>query len=177
MSKARQRPDDGLRAIIRKCLVGPHWTTIETGTVQGGVPDLNGLFASGFIRDGLRTPKLLDAAEVWVECKATSGWAVTFRPLQVGWLTTRVRYGGRAFVAVRRHGGGGKRTPPFDELWLVDGAYAGDLAVHGLREMNMDGLLGRWQGGEGKWDWKQFERALRLDRPARHVQVKPKKEL
>lgn len=167
--KQRQKPDDGLRAIIRRSIAA-HWTTIETGAVQGGVPDLNGLLPFGV---NLRPP-----VEVWLECKSTDAWAVTFRPLQVGWLTTRVRMGGRAFVAVRRrHGGGPRRGPPSDELWLVDGAYAADLQVRGLQDMALAGVLGMWHGGETGWNWPQFEAILRFDRGPRAVEVKPKKGL
>ena len=147
--------DGGLRQIFRKHLRDVHWCTIESPLTEGGIPDTN------FCADGV---------EGWIECKKTEGWAVTLRPLQVGWLLRRSRAGGRALVAVRRRCPAGPRSPAADELWLLAGAAARELKAHGLPRT--DGVrwrsppwppathLGRWAGGPRGWDWPAVRRVL-----------------
>jgi hypothetical protein len=69
----------------------------------------------------------------------------------VAWLSRRARLGGRCFVAVRRLNRGG------DELWLYPGSRVVELVERGLRS---DNLLGRWEGGPGRWDWDKVAEVL-----------------
>jgi hypothetical protein len=131
--------DDGLRRLFRQHLPGIDWTTIETGLVSPGVPDLNGC-ARG--------------VEFWVECKATKGWTVTLRPEQIGWLDRRTRAGGRTFVAVRRHRPASARRQPTDEIWLFSGTHARRLKLLGLRGL---APRARFTGGPTNWDWERLE--------------------
>lgn len=138
------KPDDGLRAIIRRNLNGWHWCTVETGGTQSGVPDLEGC------KEGIAA---------WVECKSTSGWAVRMRPFQIGWHLQRARVGGRSFVAIRRRcPAGPRRGRAVDELWLVAGCHAGVLSEKGLREVP---VLGIWPDGPESWKWGQVDALLR----------------
>jgi hypothetical protein len=133
----RNKPDDGLRALLRKHLPQMHWTTVETGMTQAGVPD------SEFCYRGVQG---------WIECKATRGYAVRFAPFQLGWHLQRARQGGRSFIAVRRRTAEGvRRGAPRDELWLYAGGVAAHLAGGGLRTVQP---LGVWHGGpQGGWVW------------------------
>lgn len=119
-------------------------TTIETGMVTQGVPDLNYISDSG--------------VEGWVECKATKGFAVVFKPMQVGWHERRYRFGGRTWIAVRRRTRGGPRSgAPVDELYLVPGCYVIELRDEGLdcgRAIFMGG------GGPAQWNWTDVRRHL-----------------
>jgi hypothetical protein len=145
--------DDGLRALVRKHAPKVHWTTIETGLVQRGVPDLHGCW---------------QGADLWLECKAVKrGWAVKMRPEQTAWHLRRARCGGRSWVLVRR------RVAGADELWVVAGWASAALQQRGLppwacptpglplppgeREGLPSGaLLGAWAGGAAGWPWGQL---------------------
>lgn len=144
--KRKQAPDNGLRPIIRGNLRdGMWWTTIETGLVTQGVPDLN------FISDG--------AVEGWIECKATKAWAVVFKPLQIGWHERRRRMGGRTWIAVRRQTRGGVRSgDTVDELYLVPGRYVEDLANNGLDGCAHVYYMGA--GGPAGWKWTDVRRHI-----------------
>lgn len=134
--------DGGLRPLFRTHMPSAQWTTIETGSVSGGVPD------SEFCFDG--------AVQGWMEYKACrTGWAVRVRPAQVAWLARRARYGGRCWVAVRRLGGGS-----CDELWLFPGAAAGALKEGGLQG-SAQYRVGYWYGGPAQWNWAQIEETIR----------------
>ena len=141
--KTRQKADNNLRPEIRSHnRVGMWWTTIETGLVTQGVPDLN------YIADG--------GIEGWVECKATDGWAVKFQPMQVGWHERRYRMGGRTWIAIRRQSRGGPRSgPAVDELYMVPGAFVIELRDEGVN-CGRARFLGA--GGPGAWDWDEFRR-------------------
>lgn len=153
-----QKPDDGLRAIIRQhmpthqgCPV--QWVTIETGMTQGGVPDMHGTCRSH---------------ATWVECKATDAWKFTIRDLQVGFARVNWACGGRLFYAVRRRP---LRAQEYgqDQLWVISGKYLDHLLQYGLRNAHayeVDGsgvargahLLGR--AGPASWDWERFGNLL-----------------
>jgi hypothetical protein len=122
--------DGGLRPLMREHLADGDWVAVETGATAGGVPDSNFCFSPG--------------VEGWVEHKKTSGWKVKFRPAQVGWISRRVRKGGRVFVAVRRTNGAS------DQLYLVEGRHVEALADGGLRAVPH---VGMWDGGPAAWDW------------------------
>lgn len=116
--------------------------------VEQGVPDINVIVR----------PQSGDAAvpglETWIECKQTDAWAVKFRAAQVGWITTRCRYGGRVLVFVRRR----RKKEGVDELRVVDGQYVRELAQYGLKNVPHALVTG---GGPGRWDWAAVERLLR----------------
>lgn len=128
-----------------KLRVGFHWQSIETGSTGLGIPDSN------FCCDGI---------EGWVEFKQTEGWAVGLTTEQIGWHMTRARRGGSTFVAVRRkHGGGPRKGPPADQLWLYGGDSASDLGRAGLNDTSVP-WLGMWDGGPAAWDWDHVRRLL-----------------
>jgi hypothetical protein len=126
--------DGNLRLLFRQNLPEMHWQSVETGAVGPGVPDSNYCYKG---------------AEGWVEFKVTSGWAVTLRPAQIGWLLRRARAGGRVFVAVRQR----------DTLWLAAGGAAVALREAGLRGAP---TLGHWEGGPSQWPWTKIRRLLTL---------------
>jgi hypothetical protein len=133
----RAAPDDGLRGVLVRGIVGPHWQPIELGLRAAGVPDLSGCW---------------DGTEVWIECKSARHWEVSLRPGQIGWILRRTRAGGRCVVAVRR------RVADADELWIFAGERVRELRLQGLRERV--GLLGYWRGGPAEWAWPHVRRAL-----------------
>jgi hypothetical protein len=120
--------DGGLRKIFRSQLPQVHWTSIETGLAQGGVPDMHGTWKG---------------KSFWIENKRARGLEVSLRPSQIGWLLRNARNGGRAFIAVRKG----------DVLWLVPGAVARKVARCGLSAATGAALAGRWPGGPARWPW------------------------
>lgn len=132
------KTDGGLRSLFRENMRdGIMWTSVETGMTAGGVPDSNFL-----TRDGV---------EGWVEFKQTNKNSVVFQPGQIGWLTRRARYGGRAFVAVRfRHEGGPRKGPPADELRIYGAADAPALQSGGMAAAHP---LLQTGGGPARWRW------------------------
>ena len=110
--------DDGLRPLICRNLRTVDWQSIESGLTGLGIPDLNGC---------------VDGHEFWVECKATSAWAVAIDTEQIMWAERRIRHGGRVFLAVRRrHDGGPRKGPAVDELWFFWGGHTRHVAQYGL---------------------------------------------
>ena len=130
------RSDGDLRRLFRANLPAVHWATIETGTTEPGVPDLNGCFRRH---------------EFWIECKQTGGWAVNFRPDQIGWIERRMRSGGRVFIAVRRRCEAGARREAADELYIYSGAVIISLAERGLKNV---GPLAFYREGPKRWAWE-----------------------
>lgn len=129
-------PDDGLRALFHKKLPAVHWQAIEVGAVGRGVPDTN------FCWRG---------AEGWIEMKATDAHAVTLLPEQVGWISRRMRAGGRVFIATRqRHDGGSRKGDAVDALWVHEGWDAATLKAEGL--LSCPPVL-HTEGGPSRWDW------------------------
>ena len=72
---------------LRDNLPKVHWQRIETGITGAGVPDVNGC---------------LDGKEVWVELKRVKGRQIGLRPMQIAWLATRTKYGGRCYVLAKK---------------------------------------------------------------------------
>lgn len=141
--------DGGLRPTFHNNLkAGFHWQAIETGGTGLGIPDSN-----------FSHPRCGDR---WVEFKATSGWTIDLSPAQIGWHRRRARYGGKTFVAVRRHHDGGPRKGhAVDELWLYRGAAAALLKERGIRgSEDMPYFIGVWAGGESRWAWQEISAAL-----------------
>lgn len=138
--------DDGLRAIMRKHLLARGFllTPIETGGVTSGVGDVY-------------WTNIESKAHGWIECKATSGWAVSFRPHQLGFYRRLVACGARSTVAVRARGKGsaGGRG---DALWLLRGSAATMLSEKGLSffRAGSPDLLGWWPGDPKTWPWTEI---------------------
>jgi hypothetical protein len=120
--------DGGLRSIFKRKLRQVHWQSIETSHIGAGVPDLNGCYRS---------------VEFWIELKKAKGWSVGLSPVQIAWISRRIRSGGRVFIAVRKG----------STLWLLHGAAATALRQQGLRDLPAGALAGCWQGGPAKWPW------------------------
>lgn len=136
--------DAGLRKIFSDHLKEAHWQPIESWSTGQGVPDTEYCFPKGL--------------SGWVECKATSGWAVEVRGGQVGWLERRARMGGRAWIAVRRQANAGpRRGPAVDELWMFPGSEARNVLLSGLKGPVATGY---WSGGPANWDWKAVRKLL-----------------
>jgi hypothetical protein len=142
------RADAGLRGVLRSHLghIG-QWVTIETGGTEGGVPDSN-----VFIKKTVHLP----GRDVWIECKATTAFAVKFKPAQVGWLFTRWRLGGVAFIATRRMNE--TRQGATDELYVTSAEHVMQLSRYGLT--SVPHLLVA-SGGPGQWPWVKVENVLR----------------
>lgn len=129
--------DGGLRPLLRQHLPMVHWTTVESGAISPGTPDIHGCYNS---------------VDFWIECKVTARWGVTLRPEQVGWLLRRARAGGRGCVLIRRQCVEGPRRERADQLWLVPGARAAEARAGGLRSPEACAeLLG--EGGPALWPW------------------------
>lgn len=144
-------PDDGLRAIFHRELKSHFaWTAIESGATGQGTADSNYLS-----RDG---------EEGWVEHKATRHWTVDLNEFQAAWLHRRARYGGRAWIAVRRrHSGGPRLGAAVDDLYLIPARVAREARAGGLRSPEVrDAALGPWLGGPARWDWGAVAALLRL---------------
>lgn len=137
--------DGGLRSLERQHMPTAQWTTIETGLVAHGVPDMEYCWAGG--RQG------------WLENKFTDAWAVKVQPGQVAWIHRRARLGGRVHIAVRRRASAGPRRAEVDELWLLHGRDVETLALRGLRAVEQP--LGVWTRGPSRWDWAAVEEILR----------------
>jgi hypothetical protein len=129
--------DGGLRALFRARVPGD-WTSIESGTTSGGIPDSNFCIAG---------------VEGWVEYKQTTGHAVTLRPDQVGWIARRCRNGGRVWIAVRQQAPAGPRRAARDALWLISGHHAVLARTGGLRGLGRTPGVYTWQGGPQRWNW------------------------
>jgi hypothetical protein len=127
--------DGDLRKIFRLNIRDVDWTTIETGAVANGVPDMN-YAAAGNI-------------EGWIENKKADHWRAHIRPMQVGWCERRLRYNNRVFCAVRR---------AKDELWFFHASKMRELTTERLDAVE---CLGHWDGGPGRWDWRQIAEWLR----------------
>lgn len=123
--------DGGLRPLFRQKFRQWQWTSIETAFSASGVPD------SEFC-----TPTGISG---WVEFKKTNIYYVKIKPFQVSWLMRRCRYGGNAWIAVRR------LRQDTDELWLMFGDQAEALHYEGL-----EGISGWcWSGGPSNWNFNE----------------------
>lgn len=143
--------DDGLRAIFHSRLKAHFaWTAIESGVTGQGTADSNYLGRGGI--------------EGWVEHKATRHWTVDLSEFQAAWLERRVRYGGRAWIAVRRrHSGGPRLGRAVDELYMLPARLARAARAGGLRSPEVaSAALGPWPGGPARWPWEAVAAALRL---------------
>lgn len=129
--------DGGLRGEFRKQFPTWHWSSIETGATASGVPD------SEFC-----TPQGIQG---WLEFKFTKIFYVQIKPLQVAWLMRRCRYGGNAWIAVRRTPES-KKWAGVDELWLMPGSQAEPLFHNGLYGVS----AWCWDGGPSTWNFNEI---------------------
>ena len=133
--------DGGLRSIFRRNLAQYQWTSVETAGTASGVPDSEYCTPNGI--------------QGWVEFKQTHQFSVVIKPFQVAWLMRRCRYGGNAWIAVRRVPTA-KKYDGVDELWLMSGNQAEVLFHYGL-----DGVSAWcWQGGESCWNFEEIHNIL-----------------
>lgn len=128
--------------MLRRYLPAVHWTTVESGALAPGTPDVEGCH---------------EGVTFWIECKKTAALAVRIRPEQIGWHLRRARAGGRSFLLTRRQFEGGPRRDECDELWLHPGAAAAQLSSGGLSAV--DPLLVT-AGGPSRWSWERLLRFL-----------------
>jgi hypothetical protein len=131
------KTDGGLRGLFRLYLPRVAWSTIETGSVEPGVADLNGV---------------IDGVEFWVENKKCEANAVEVKPSQVAWHRLRHYRRGRTFFAVRQ-----MTVHDEDNLYLISGREAEQLKEMGLRGCT---VLLKTEGGPTRWDWKKVLRVL-----------------
>jgi len=134
--------DGGLRSTFRTRFRSWQWTSVETAGTASGVPDSEFCTPSG--------------VQGWIEFKQTGIYRVNIRPFQVAWLMRRCRYGGNAWIAVRRVPQS-KKENGRDELWLMSGSQAQALFETGLNSV----YATMWEGGEGIWNWQEIEDILR----------------
>jgi hypothetical protein len=137
--------DGGLRPLFRANLPQFDWTSVESGTTGGGIPDSN--YCHG-------------GTEGWIEYKQTAGYVITLRPEQVGWIARRVRHGGRVWVAVRQLAPAGPRREARDALWLVPGRLAVEARTGGLRPLDGAPGVPTWHHGPRAWDWRAVAAVL-----------------
>ena len=133
--------DGGLRTIFRVQFDKWQWTSIETAGTASGVPDSEFCTTEGI--------------QGWIEFKQTSIFAVNIRPFQMAWLMKRCRYGGNAWIAVRRVPTA-KKWNGRDELWLMKGDQAQALLEDGLE--NIKGWC--WGGGPKNWNFPEIHNIL-----------------
>ena len=133
--------DGDLRAIFRMRFKDWQWSSIETAGTASGVPDSE--FCTPF------------GAQGWIEFKQTHANQVSIRPFQVAWLMKRCRYGGNAWIAVRRTPNS-QREAGVDELWLMRGDQAEALFDNGL-----SGVFAHcWSDGPGTWNFVEIYKLL-----------------
>jgi hypothetical protein len=141
--------DSGLRKVVQQHLKksnGWLWTPIETAGTHQGVPD------SFWAHDESRTCG-------WVEHKATEGWMVKIRPLQVAWIERHAHVGVHCTIMVRAKGVGSSGGRG-DSLWVLAGIFARDLVDHGLNNMPRRSILGYWAGPPAEWNWRAIQQIL-----------------
>jgi hypothetical protein len=129
--------DGGLRPLFRHKFKSWQWTSIETAGTVGGVPDSEFCAPTG--------------EQGWIEFKFTKILYVQIKPLQVAWLMRRCRYGGNAWIAVRRTPSAAKYNN-LDDLWLMFGDQAEALLYDGLNGVSAL----RWEGGPSNWNWNEI---------------------
>jgi hypothetical protein len=133
--------DGGLRYIFRTRFRSFQWTSVETAGTASGVPDSE--FCTPYGIQG------------WIEFKQTSIYRVNIRPFQVAWLDQRCRYGGNAWIAIRRipHS---QREEGVDDLWFMSGDQAKALEEGGLENT----YAKVWHGGEKNWNFHEIHNIL-----------------
>jgi hypothetical protein len=133
--------DGGLRSLFRVQFRSWQWSSIETAGTASGVPDSEFCTPTG--------------VQGWIEFKQTKIYHVKIKPLQVAWLMRRCRYGGNAWIVVRRTPEA-QKFAGVDELWLLSGNQAERLFQGGLQEVY--GLC--WEGGPSNWNFEEVSNNL-----------------
>jgi len=133
--------DGGLRGIFRSQFPHYQWSTIEVGAIAGGIPD-----------NEFCTPTGVSG---WFEFKFTKIYHTQIRPLQVAWLMKRCRYGGNAWIGVRRIPQS-IQEEGVDQLWIMKGDQAEKLFYDGLRGTTSK----HWDGGPSRWNWNEIEQTF-----------------
>jgi hypothetical protein len=133
--------DGGLRQIFRQHFHEWQWSTLEVGATQGGIPDNEFCTPTG--------------CQGWIEFKQTHIFYVHIKPLQVAWLMRRCRYGGNAWIGVRRTPRS-QREAGADELWMMRGDQAEALFRGGLEATQYK----VWNGGPSKWNFNDIANYL-----------------
>lgn len=128
--------DGGLLKLFSKNLSEAHWQSVETGGTGAGVPDAEYCFPGGL--------------QGWIEFKQAKANVVGVRPEQVAWIERRIRYGGQAFLAVRRKHDASARRDARDELFLYRGSEVRALYLGGI---NKASPIAYGSGGPTKWPW------------------------
>ena len=138
--------DGNLRTIFRIRFKSWQWTSVETAGTASGVPD------SEFC-----TP---NGVQGWIEFKQTHIHQVNIRPFQAAWINRRCRYGGNAWIAVRRTPNS-QREAGVDQLWLIHGDQ-----IKALTEGGLECVYGiKWEGGPSNWNWDEIGWRLQGPRP------------
>ena len=135
--------DGDLRSIFRNKFRDFHWTSVETAGSATGVPDSEYCIPFG--------------VQGWIEFKQTAIYHVQISPFQTAWLMKRCRYGGNAWIAVRRIPIA-KKHEGVDELWLMFGNQAEALHYGGLEATRS--MV--WIGGPSNWNYDQIAQILNL---------------
>lgn len=133
--------DGDLRYIFRNKFRTYQWTSVETAGTASGVPD-----------NEFCTPQGIQG---WIEFKQTKIFHVVIKPFQVAWLMQRCRYGGNAWIAVRRTPKA-KKYEGDDELWLMRGDQADALFHNGLEGVSAY----CWSGGPSNWNFLEIHDML-----------------
>jgi hypothetical protein len=136
--------DGDLRYLFRKKFDIWQWTSVETAGTATGVPDSEFCTPTG--------------NQGWVEFKQTRIFSVIIKPFQVSWLMRRCRYGGNAWIAIRRMPTAAKFIG-HDELWLMKGDQAEalyELGLHGTQSVV-------WNGGPRNWNYEEIAKYLTLE--------------
>ena len=129
--------DGGLRTIFRQQLKDWQWTSIESAFTSSGIPDSEFCAPNG--------------VSGWIEYKITHIFYVQIKPFQISWLMRRCRYGGNAWIAVRR-----TARDKSDQLWLMRGDQAEALHNCGLEGTH----CWVWEGGPSGWNFDEIASLL-----------------
>jgi len=133
--------DGNLRVIFRIRFRSWQWSSVETAGTASGVPDTE--FCSPIGRQG------------WIEFKQTHINRVNIRPFQISWLLQRCRYGGNAWIAIRRTPNS-QREAGVDDLILMEGNQAQALFEGGITNTYRK----EWHGGESNWNFQEISDIL-----------------
>lgn len=110
-----------------------HWQRVETAMTGAGVPDLNMCYKG---------------IEMWVELKVTATTRPEIRPLQCSWHLKRHRAGGRSLFLIQHvHDGGPRKGDPVNEIVVVQGQHARELADTGFSDIDQ----GIWEVDTMSW--------------------------
>jgi hypothetical protein len=133
--------DGELRKIFKKNLPMVHWQAVELGAIGSGCPDSN------FCHEGI---------EGWIEYKLLRKDRIEMDPEQIGWITNRMRHGGRVKIAVRSMG-------IVEALILFDGSAAEMFDGKNINE-NFNLIEAHYLGPPKSWDWMNILQVIKMGR-------------